>query len=398
VASPSKKSSSVFKAPDKLRICHLADVHLGYRRFTRLSKLGFNQREVDVNAAFHEAAERVIRLKPDLVLIAGDLFHSVRPSNSVLSFCFRVLKYLVAELKAPCVIVAGNHESPRRFDTGSPLKLLSEIDGVYVADQKIERFNFPDLSLSVLCLPHAALSTLDPELAKTDERFKYNVLLSHAQLSQSSWISDFGGANLKLESVNAHEWDYIAMGHVHIYTELGLNTVYPGSLEHTSHNFWSESSHNKGFVEVELPTHKRTFHALTTPREVVVLKPIDADDRTASELDQLLADEIGNVPGGISGKLLRLEVLNVTREVQRQVNFKAIRAWRQEALNLSVEFKSPERAGRGFLASGVRGRLDQELVEYCKNWETQAEKRDAICSVIGHYLEEIAKSDEAIKP
>ena len=40
---------------DELTVCHLADIHLGYRRYNRLSKNGQNQRELDVNLAFHEA-------------------------------------------------------------------------------------------------------------------------------------------------------------------------------------------------------------------------------------------------------------------------------------------------------------------------------------------------------
>jgi len=64
-----------------MRIAHLADLHLGFRQFQRLDASGVNQREADVAGAFRRAIDAVIDRRPDAVLIAGDLFHSVRPTN-----------------------------------------------------------------------------------------------------------------------------------------------------------------------------------------------------------------------------------------------------------------------------------------------------------------------------
>ena len=144
---------SVFTTPSNktpLRICHMADVHLGYRRYNKLTKNGINQREADINLAFQEAITRMISLKPDAVVIAGDLFHSVRPSNAIVTMCFRQLRRLADETQAPIIIVAGNHETPKRIDTGSVLQLFTEISGVYVADAQKEVFTFKDKSLADL--------------------------------------------------------------------------------------------------------------------------------------------------------------------------------------------------------------------------------------------------------
>jgi hypothetical protein len=35
-------------APEHLRLVHLADLHLGYRQYQRLTPRGINQREADV--------------------------------------------------------------------------------------------------------------------------------------------------------------------------------------------------------------------------------------------------------------------------------------------------------------------------------------------------------------
>lgn len=54
------------------KICHIADVHLGYRRFSKLSRLGLNQREVDVCSSFKETLDLCAQQSPDLTIIAGD--------------------------------------------------------------------------------------------------------------------------------------------------------------------------------------------------------------------------------------------------------------------------------------------------------------------------------------
>ena len=227
-------------ASSGIRICHLADVHLGYRRYNKLSKSGVNQREVDVNLAFQEAISRIIALHPDATIIAGDLFHSVRPSNAVVTFCFRQLRRLARETGAPVILVGGNHETPKRADTGSVLQLFSEIENVYVADATQETFTFKDKSLAVTCLPHAALLDKGMPRLRADDRFQHNVLVVHAQVNEQ-WVSDFGGAELELKSLSPHEWDYIALGHVHMQRAVGLNAAYAGSIEHTSTNIWAES-------------------------------------------------------------------------------------------------------------------------------------------------------------
>ena len=89
-------------------IAHLADLHLGYRAYHRLAPGGVNQRERDVSEALGRAIEQVIEMRPDLVLVAGDVFHTVRPSNSAIMDGFRLFLRLRAGLPGvPVVMIAG---------------------------------------------------------------------------------------------------------------------------------------------------------------------------------------------------------------------------------------------------------------------------------------------------
>ena len=389
----SAAENSAKKPP--LRVCHLSDVHLGYRRYNRLAKSGLNQREVDVNLAFQEAVNRVISVKPDLVIIAGDLFHAVRPSNAIVTFCFRQLRKLSREGGAQIIIVGGNHEAPKRVDTGSVLQLFCEIDGVFVADAGMEVFTFPEKGVAVTCLPHAAMENLSQCSLRADDRFPHNILVAHAQVNER-WVSDFGGAEVELKALQPHEWDYIALGHVHIHKIVGLNAFYSGSLEHTSANIWAEGKEVKGFLEIALPSGKRTFHPLTSPRDVVVLEPIDALDTDPQALMERITQTVEGVPGGLEGKIARLQIVNITRETYRNLDHKALRALRATALHLTLDVTFITVHGDvKAIAQPGRGLLRDQLLEFSKTWEAPGIATDDIAEVLSSYLSKVEASYEA---
>ncbi|MCO6431222.1 MAG: DNA repair exonuclease [Deltaproteobacteria bacterium] len=392
-AAAKKSASDEAKPP--LNVCHLADVHLGYRRYGKLTPQGLNQREVDINHAFSEAVTRIAELKPDITLVVGDLFHAVRPSNSVLTFCFREIKRLVTLTKAPLVLVAGNHETPKRSDTGNVLRLFNEIPGVYVADQSAEQFRFSDLDLSVLCLPHASLSKLQKHEVRADDRFSHNILAVHAQLDRN-WISDFGGVDLSLSALSPNEWDYIALGHLHIFKEFGYNAAYSGSTEHTAANIWAEGDRNKGFLQVLLPESKRIFHALSSPREVVVLEPIDAAGLEPAKVSELVDFALTNIPGGADGKIVRLTIHNLPREVYRQIDYKMVKRWRGRCLNLTLDTPIAAQGMGGVLpVLHRRGRLDSELREFCGLYPLQVSGRQEVENLLLSYLKQLEEQHEA---
>lgn len=378
-----------------ITLCHLSDVHLGYRRYNKLTKSGLNQREVDVNLAFQEAISRIVSLKPDVVLIAGDLFHSVRPSNAIITFCFRQLRKLARESGAPIIVVGGNHEAPKRIDTGSVLQLFSEIEGVFVADSKREVFTFPEKSLAITCLPHAAFSDLSDASLRADDRYSHNVLVAHAQVNEG-WVSDFGGAEVDLAALKPHEWDYIALGHVHMHRVVGRQAVYSGAIEHTSTNIWSEARELKGFVEVRLPDGKRTFHPLTSPREVVVLDPIDGSGMEPEDLMLAISDRIEGVPGGLEGKIARLSLANISRESYKNLDHKTLRSLRAQALHLTLDLTFVSTSGDvQAMDKPGRGLLRDQLVDFSKTWEAPGISHQELAEVLERYLAKVEASHEA---
>src|SRR5205807_8837533 len=81
-----------------MRLIHLADIHLGFRQYQKQTISGINQREADVAATLKRVIDKIIELKPDIVLIAGDVFHTVRPTNPAILHAFTQFSRLMRML------------------------------------------------------------------------------------------------------------------------------------------------------------------------------------------------------------------------------------------------------------------------------------------------------------
>ncbi|HEU4474146.1 MAG TPA: metallophosphoesterase, partial [Gemmatimonadales bacterium] len=162
-----------------MRLAHLADPHLGIRQYQRQTPSGINQREADVAHAFRLAMDGVIAARPDAVVVVGDLFHSVRPTNAAILFAFKQFQRLREALPdAPIVLVAGNHDTPRSVETGSILRLFEEV-GVDVAADEARLLEYPSLDLSILAVPHGPLASSEPPSLRSASKAGYRVLALH---------------------------------------------------------------------------------------------------------------------------------------------------------------------------------------------------------------------------
>ena len=227
-----------------MRIAHLADVHLGFRQYHRQTPQGINQREADVAQAFRRAVDDVITARPDLVVVAGDLFHSVRPINAAILDSFNQFRRLREGLpEAPIVLIGGNHDTPRSVETGTILKLFEALPGVVAVPQEPRYLRFEPMDLSVFCVPYAAAVMARPRLVPSDDAGR-NVLVLHGRLAGllpgDEWWYDHAGPPIEPGELNPERWDYVALGHYHVAHQVRENAWYAGALEYVSPNPWGE--------------------------------------------------------------------------------------------------------------------------------------------------------------
>ena len=358
-----------------MRLVHLADLHLGFRQYQRLTASGINQREADVAATIQRAVAQIVDVAPELIVIGGDIFHTVRPSNPAILHAYRVLMQLRDRLpETPIVMVAGNHDAPRTAETGCILRLFREI-GVHVADAKPELFAFPSLSLAVLAVPDVPGVERPPLLPP--EGFQHRVLLLHGEIAgllpEHAASADRTAIEIKPEELHAEQWSYVALGHYHVYREVAPRAYYSGSLDYTSSNPWGELREEKerripgkGFIEHDLVHGAHRFHPVAPARPLLDLEPVDASGMGAQELDSAIRARVDSALGGIDDRIVRVTVRNVARHVVRELDHTALREYRRRAMHFHLDTRRPDplprRSGTGGGGSQARRATLPELV------------------------------------
>ena len=106
---------------DSIRFVHIADVHLGFRQY------GLVERAADFSLAFESAINYCVEVKPDFVVIAGDLFDAKSIDPQTYSDADTALARL-SEAGIPVVANEGNHERWFRRGDHSWLWQLSRHD------------------------------------------------------------------------------------------------------------------------------------------------------------------------------------------------------------------------------------------------------------------------------
>jgi DNA repair exonuclease SbcCD nuclease subunit len=343
-----------------MRLVHISDLHLGFRQFQRQTPTGINQREADIAQVFRNAIDRVIERAPDIVVVSGDVFHNVRPSNPAILHAFAQFSRLMQALPdAVVVVVAGNHDSPRATETGCILRLFTPL-GIHVVDGEEKRILFPDRQLSVLAVPYTgdARIAFDP-----DPTARWNVLVRHGPIEEylPPWAVGNVARAIKAAELNADRWSYVGLGDNHVFRRVAANAFIAGAIEYTSSNIWGELYEErrekiggKGFVEFDLESGKYQFHRLKSERHVIDLPVIEARGMSAADLDAAIVANVERISGGIDDKVVRQLARDVPRHIARELDHKALREFRRRALHFLLDTRRPEVIRMS--ASGAPGR------------------------------------------
>jgi DNA repair protein SbcD/Mre11 len=366
-----------------MKLAHLADLHLGFRQFDRLTPRGTNQREADVADAFRRAVDDLVAQQPDLIVIAGDVFHSVRPTNPAILHLFQQLQRVrVALPDTPVVVIAGNHDTPRSSETGTILRLYEAL-GIDVVVDAARRLVFPKLDCAVLAVPHQALAQPERPALRPERDAAINILLLHGEVEGvigiDPTIAEYGGVALTRADLGAAQWDYVALGHYHVAHEVAANAWYPGALEYTSTNPWGELRDEararlpgKGYLLVDLPGARVSFRPVAPARRFVDLPALDAAGLGPKEIDARIAERVAAAKPSIDDQVVRLVVQDVARATARDLDHAAVRGYKARALNFLLDLRRPEEqrtvavggpGKRHTLPEVVRGFLERRLLD-----------------------------------
>lgn len=361
-----------------MRIAHFSDVHLSFTRYNRVTAENVNQREQDVADSFVRVVDGIIRERPDVVLCAGDLFDTVRPSNRAINLALAQFARFRDELPGvPVITVAGNHDSPRQsyLAVGTQGHILSALRrvGVYVAEWKAERFTFP--GFSVLAVPESVCksATLEPLADRA-----VNLLVIHAAIQGTIP----GDGHLDAARLNAEQFDYVALGDYHRHCEVVPGAWYSGATDYTSSDVWREARAGEphGFVihDTETGAHRHVAHET---RVHLDLAPVYSDGLRAEDIRAEIGARLDAIEGGIDGKVVRLVIEGIERAVQREVAYlPEVRKAKGRALNFQIDMRKPETftVGGPMAASAeIIAREEAEQERQFQDWKAREFAEDA---------------------
>jgi len=308
-------------------VAHFSDLHLGFRAYGRIER-GADVRERDVAAAFERAIQEVVRLGPDVMIVAGDVFDRPDPPAGALVSLARGLEELRAALpEVPVLMVAGPRDTPRRPGDPGALAVLDSFPNVEAATGLMRSILIERLGLHACLVPYRSITRHPPAPPDPDPRMRWNLLVLHGTVRAAT-----GGGLI----VDPTEWDYVALGGEHRRMSVAPRVRYPGALERVALDPWDEAADEKGFLTVDLESGEARFHAIPG-RPVVALAPVKVGSGDPQRLRRRVREVIGEVPGGIEDKIVRLRLQGATPADLFALQGEPLRDLKRRALHLTVE-------------------------------------------------------------
>jgi len=277
---------------------HASDLHLGYAQY------GLEARRQDFDDAFAELVDKTIELKPDFMIIAGDVFHHARPSNTTLENTIRSFKRL-KDAGIPVLTVDGSHDSAPNAITGTILNPLDSAGLIYYLPRHEGACwrksgccyvygvpNFRSRRKTEEALPaFMAQNPPAPDAAVT------NVFVFHMAVDLPSVKPPYIEAEASPELL-PDGFDYYAAGHVHerylVKFKTGL-LAYSGCTETVSYD---EAANKKGFFYVKVDEKGKCSAEvieLESPRKFVVLEQEEFTGVNAAKITERVVQMVRDV-------------------------------------------------------------------------------------------------------
>lgn len=299
----------------KIKVLHTADIHIGIENYGYINpETGMNTRMEDFLRAFDIIINHAIDNDFDLVIFAGDAFKVQSPTSThQREFAKRV--YRLAEAKIPTILLAGNHDLSNRYGEATSMDVYGalKVDSVHV----IERPKFLDINtkngpVQILAIPYVSKSAMltneeykmktteevdriliqkisdliDTNILRADPEipfiFTFHAGIDVAKLGAETSLVVGKTFTVPLSVVARKEFDYVALGHIHLHQVLTQYppVVYSGSIERVD---FGEEGQPKGFMVIELEKNNTTYEFVKLPSREFITFDIDIETQDPTQ-------------------------------------------------------------------------------------------------------------------
>ena len=244
-----------------MKIVHCSDLHLG-KRFSG-NKDYVKKRYMDFFNAFATFIDKVEEIKPDVCLIAGDIFDKKEINPDILSKTEYLFKKLKDNVKKDIIAIEGNHDNSRILEE-SWLEYLQEqnILKVFYYNKDFEEKNYlkiDDINFYPVGYPGFMIDEALTKLSEKLNPLEKNIVIVHTGISGSTNTLP-GLVSTSILDLFKDKAIYIAGGHIHSFTTYPKEKPYffvSGSLEFS--NVQNEKSDKKGFILFDTDTLNYEF-------------------------------------------------------------------------------------------------------------------------------------------
>jgi exonuclease SbcD len=275
---------------------HASDLHLGYAQY------GLETRRQDFDNAFTELVNKTIELKADFMIIAGDLFHHARPSNTTLENAIKNFKRL-RDAEIPVLTVDGSHDSAPNMITGT---ILTPLDSAGLINHLPRRegacwrksgccYVYGVPNFRTRRKTHEALPEFMSKNPPSPEQSTANIFVLHMAIDIPNVTPSYIEAEASPELI-PDGFGYYAAGHIH---ERYLGKFKSGLLAYsgcTETASYDEAKSQKGFYHVnvsEKGEFSPNFIELESPRKFIVLDE-DFSGMNSAKITELAAKAVKN--------------------------------------------------------------------------------------------------------
>jgi|GEM_PF-1022542 len=216
-----------------IRLLHLSDIHLN-TGFANKNPYVRKQLKVGLWRSFERACHYVIQEGIDGLLLVGDIFDHGQISYALeRQFVTLIKKLLVA--KKHVFYVTGNHDP---MHTASFLEVFKEEPYMHfflndAINRHVVTFSSGEICEFVGCGHKSKNEQRD--LVATypiKENHHYWVGMAHASVSMAQTLSDkVAYMATRCQTIAQLQYDYFALGHIHIQQFMGENIAYSGNIQ-----------------------------------------------------------------------------------------------------------------------------------------------------------------------
>ena len=307
-----------------MKIIHTGDWHIGkiVNEFSMIE---------DQKYILNNLIELIKEEKPDVLLIAGDVYDRSIPPVEAVELLDSVFQKILIDSKVKILAIAGNHDSAERLSFGSSIleksglyivgnieedakKVTVKKDGSnfnfylipytepgalrkkydnkdikdhndvmkFIVDEIEKDMNKEEVNIAVV---HGYVTSNREKALHSDDEDKYKAAV--IETSESERPLSIGGTDL-IDGKIFDDFDYVALGHLHGRQKVGRDTMrYSGSLLKYS---FSEVNHKKGVTIVEIDGGKNINirqEELTPRRDMRTIRgPIDELIKASYEVNE----------------------------------------------------------------------------------------------------------------